>query len=66
MTLKNVYKNSIQKLKEAGIKSSSIDARLLICHVLNISPEKFIIDNNKEISPAEIKKINNYGKISFY
>ncbi|AKM82009.1 TPA: peptide chain release factor N(5)-glutamine methyltransferase [Candidatus Berkelbacteria bacterium] len=62
MTTKQIYRLSTQKLKEAGIKSSEIDARLLICHALNISPEKFIIDSEKEISFVKIRKINNLIK----
>lgn len=55
MTLKEIYRQSIKK-------SNDLDARVLICHCLNISTEKFFLMQNDEISKAQIEKIESIIK----
>lgn len=62
MTIKEIYRQSIKLLKEKGIPSAELDARILICAALNITLDKYIATQNDSLSPAQIKKINSMIK----
>ena len=57
MILKEILRLSILELKEAGIKTAELDARVLICASLDVSIEKFYLLQNSKFSPGQIKKI---------
>jgi len=57
MILKEIYRLAILELKEAGINSAQLDARVLICSALDISIEKFYLIQNDRLSPNQTKKI---------
>jgi release factor glutamine methyltransferase len=57
MILKDFYDVVKRRLAAADNASAALDARLLICHVLNISHEEFIVQTDRVLSPNKIEKI---------
>lgn len=57
MTLKQIYRQAIILLKRAKISTAELDARVIIKFVLKISTEQFYLDQNREISPTKLTKI---------
>jgi release factor glutamine methyltransferase len=58
MILKELNQIAKNKLQNAGIETSALDARILLSHVLQISHEKLLLSNDRVLSPDEIEKIN--------
>lgn len=53
MTLAGLYQSIKGRLQQVGIDSFAMDARLLMCHALQMTHEGFVLHNNRDISDAE-------------
>lgn len=58
MELQALYIGTKQRLKDAGIDMPALDARLLICHALKITPEKFLLSNDLILSEDQQQNID--------
>jgi release factor glutamine methyltransferase len=57
MQLKTIYSHSKDLLNTAHCASAALDARLLICHILNYSHEDFILRADHILNEKQIAKI---------
>jgi release factor glutamine methyltransferase len=57
MILSDLYRANIQLLKEAGVETAALDARLLMQHVLELGQADFITANNHEIVKEKAQEI---------
>ena len=62
MKLSKFYRQSSELLE--SIDSASLDAELIICHVLGLSRTAFILNTDLELSDTEISAINKLLKIT--
>lgn len=58
MTIREVLKISIEKLKENKIEEPILKAKMLVSHVLDKEKEYLIINEDKLLSNEQIKRIN--------
>lgn len=58
MQLGDYLKTKTQDLKQAGIDDAAADARLLVCHALNIAKEDSIKHPERELTTTEIAACN--------
>ena len=57
MILKQLYQFTKDQLKNAGMDTPALDARLLVCHVLEMTHEQFVLSDDRELSVDEIQQI---------
>ena len=58
MILKQVYRESVQRLAEAGVAEAEIEAALLLGHVLGYSRSQFFLALEQEIPPRHLSLFN--------
>ena len=58
MILKQLYLESVQRLADAGIAESEVEAALLLGHVLSYSRTQFFLALEQEISPQQFSLFN--------
>jgi release factor glutamine methyltransferase len=57
LILADVLRESIERLKSAGLENPVVDAEVLMAYVLKTERFKLTINNKEELSPLDIKKI---------
>lgn len=57
MTVREAYKEFGRKLLEAGIENGMFEARELICSVLGLSQQEFLL-SDREVIPVELSKLS--------
>lgn len=57
MTYNDLYKSSIERLKNAGINEAESDVRLLFFYILSIDRSKLFMKANEEARDGEIKRM---------
>ncbi|MFA6283400.1 MAG: peptide chain release factor N(5)-glutamine methyltransferase [Desulfurivibrionaceae bacterium] len=58
MILKQVYRESVQRLADAGVAEAEIEVALLLGHVLGYSRTQFFLALGQEISPRHLSLFN--------
>jgi len=58
MTLQEYFRYALNHLNTAGLKNCSFEARSLICQVLKLSTEDFIIFRERPLEDKDIHKLN--------
>ena len=58
MTIKEVFKNSVSKLKQQNIQDSFLKAKIIIASVLNVNKEYLLTHEDKELEKKAINRIN--------
>lgn len=58
MILKQVYRESVQRLADAGVAEPEIEAALLLGHVLNVTRTQFFLALGQEIPPQHLSLFN--------
>jgi len=58
MKLKDLYLRFRNQLQNIGINTAALDARLLLCHALQMTHEQFVLQGDKEIYPDQVNEID--------
>lgn len=57
INLRDVLQATANQLKQAGIESARLDARVLVSHVLGLEPSSLITRDSKEVADAELESL---------
>lgn len=58
MKLKTAYQDIKNKFQNAGLDSYALDARLLMCHILGLSHEAFVMQSDNDLTDENLSQIN--------
>jgi release factor glutamine methyltransferase len=61
MILSDLFQKIKNDLQTAGIETSALDARLLMCHALELSHEQFLLSKTRVLTEDETGKINEFS-----
>ena len=58
MKILELFNNSVKLLDNVGIKTSKLDAKILLAHLLNIDSKELILHFNKNVKQEFIDNFN--------
>lgn len=56
MRVAEIYREAVKRLAAANIPDASIDASLLLCHLLKSNRTQLFLDGDRQLSPAQVAK----------